>query len=176
MTTFLNSLPFNWFDVALVGVLIAGILRGRIAWRDGLIQALEGEPIAEAAARDSGLPWVLPGFVDSHSHLVFAGDRAEEFAARISGQPYAAGGIRTTVAAVRDASDADLAATAQHLVGHLGRATHDHGQEPGLVIDQPRHLDVLEVAAERRRLDGAGVERPRERGLFKNLFWRQREN
>ena len=41
---------------------------------------------------------VIPGFVDSHGHLVFAGERAEEFAARMEGRPYTAGGIKTTVA------------------------------------------------------------------------------
>ena len=51
---------------------------------------------------------MLPGFVDSHTHLVFAGDRAEEFAARMAGQPYAAGGIRVTTAATRAASDDEL--------------------------------------------------------------------
>ena len=53
---------------------------------------------------------MIPGFVDSHSHLVFAGDRAPEFAARMAGTPYAAGGIRTTVAATRAATDEQLTA------------------------------------------------------------------
>ncbi|MFF6995540.1 imidazolonepropionase [Streptomyces sp. NPDC008313] len=57
---------------------------------------------------DAGSRAVIPGFVDSHSHLVFAGDRTEEFNARMSGRGYTAGGIRTTVAATRAASDADL--------------------------------------------------------------------
>ena len=52
----------------------------------------------------------LPGFVDSHTHLVFAGDRANEFAARMAGQPYEAGGIRVTMEATRAASDAELRA------------------------------------------------------------------
>jgi imidazolonepropionase len=52
---------------------------------------------------------VIPGFVDSHTHLVFAGDRASEFAARMAGQPYSAGGIATTVAATRLASNEELA-------------------------------------------------------------------
>lgn len=51
---------------------------------------------------------VIPGFVDSHTHLVFAGDRSAEFAARMAGEPYAAGGIRTTVAATRAAGAAEL--------------------------------------------------------------------
>ena len=46
----------------------------------------------------------LPGFVDSHTHLVFAGDRAEEFTARMAGQPYDGGGIRTTTDATRSTS------------------------------------------------------------------------
>ncbi len=54
---------------------------------------------------------MLPGFVDSHAHLVFAGDRAAEFAARMAGEPYTGGGIRTTVAATRAATDDELRAT-----------------------------------------------------------------
>ncbi len=52
---------------------------------------------------------VIPGFVDSHTHLVFAGDRSDEFAARMAGQPYQAGGIQTTVAATRATSTPELA-------------------------------------------------------------------
>jgi imidazolonepropionase len=51
---------------------------------------------------------VIPGFVDSHTHLVFAGDRSAEWAARMAGLPYAAGGIRTTVEATAAVSDDEL--------------------------------------------------------------------
>ncbi len=51
---------------------------------------------------------VIPGFVDSHTHLVFAGDRSSEFEERMAGRPYAAGGIQSTVAATRAASDEQL--------------------------------------------------------------------
>jgi imidazolonepropionase len=51
---------------------------------------------------------VLPGFVDSHTHLVFAGDRAEEFTSRMAGEPYDGGGIRTTTDATRSSSTAEL--------------------------------------------------------------------
>ncbi len=64
---------------------------------------------------------VLPAFVDSHSHIVFGGDRAEEFAARMAGQPYAAGGIHTTVAATREADDQQLLARARSLVEEMRR-------------------------------------------------------
>ncbi len=59
---------------------------------------------------DAGGRCVIPGFVDSHTHLVFAGERGEEFAARMAGARYAAGGIRETVAATRAASGEQLRA------------------------------------------------------------------
>jgi imidazolonepropionase len=62
---------------------------------------------------------VIPGFVDSHSHLIFAGDRSDEFAARMTGQKYAAGGIRRTVGLTRQATDAELAASAGRLVAEM---------------------------------------------------------
>ncbi|MEV1285557.1 imidazolonepropionase [Micromonospora sp. NPDC049679] len=76
---------------------------GRVAW----IGPARYAPAADHRL-DAGGAAVLPGFVDTHAHLVFAGDRAAEFAARMSGQPYTGGGIRTTVAATRAASDAEL--------------------------------------------------------------------
>jgi imidazolonepropionase len=62
---------------------------------------------------DAGGRCVIPGFVDSHTHLVFAGDRGDEFVARMAGRPYAAGGIRTSVAATRAAADTTLMVLAQ---------------------------------------------------------------
>jgi imidazolonepropionase len=70
---------------------------------------------------DVGGRTVLPGFVDSHTHLVFAGDRAQEFAARMSGRRYEAGGIRTTVAATRQATVEDLTAHTAALVAEARR-------------------------------------------------------
>jgi imidazolonepropionase len=82
-------------------------------------------PRRDAPAADSSLDLgdraVIPGFVDSHSHLVFAGDRAEEFAARMTGEPYSAGGIRTTVAATRQATDEQLTANVARLVAEMRR-------------------------------------------------------
>lgn len=81
---------------------------------------------ADAPAADTGVDLggraLLPGFVESHSHLVFAGDRAEEFAARMAGRPYGAGGIRTTIAATRAATDDELAANVRRLLDESVRA------------------------------------------------------
>jgi imidazolonepropionase len=85
---------------------------GRVRWTGPRTQA----PAADTAY-DVGGRAVVPGFVDSHTHLVFAGDRAEEFEARMAGRRYDGGGIRTTVAATRRASDEQLTA---NLVRHLG--------------------------------------------------------
>lgn len=85
---------------------------GRIVWAGPRAQ-LDASGADERI--DAGGRAVVPGFVESHSHLVFAGERAEEFAARMAGEPYAAGGIRATLAATRAASDADLDATVVRL-------------------------------------------------------------
>lgn len=95
-----------------------------IVFEDGVV-AWVGDS-ADAPAADTGPDLdgraVLPGFVESHSHLVFAGDRAEEFAARMSGQKYAAGGIRTTIEATRAATDEQLGANVRRLMEESLRA------------------------------------------------------
>ncbi|MEE1620030.1 imidazolonepropionase [Zafaria sp. Z1313] len=76
---------------------------GRIAW----IGAASAAPAADERY-DAGGRALLPGWVDSHTHLVFDGDRGAEFEARMAGQAYAAGGIGTTMKATRAAGDARL--------------------------------------------------------------------
>jgi imidazolonepropionase len=89
---------------------------------------------------------VLPGFVDSHTHLVFAGERAGEFAARMAGQPYRPGGILETVAATRAAGSGQLEAHARHLVQQAlrsGTTTIEIKTGYGLAPDhEGRHLAV----------------------------------
>lgn len=86
------------------------VQEGRVAW----IGSAGSAPAADART-DLGGRAVLPGWVDCHTHLVFAGDRAAEFEARLAGRPYTAGGIATTVAATRAASEEALLAAARRL-------------------------------------------------------------
>lgn len=80
-------------------------------------------PAQDAPAADDRIDLdgraALPGWVDSHTHLVFAGDRTAEFEARMAGRPYRAGGIATTVAATRAASDDELSV---NLARHIAEA------------------------------------------------------
>ncbi|MFJ3103216.1 imidazolonepropionase [Streptomyces sp. NPDC086835] len=97
---------------------------------------------------DAGGRAVVPGFVDSHSHLVFAGDRTAEFNARMSGQAYAAGGIRTTVAATRAASDAQLDANvARYLAEALRQGTTVMETKSGYGLTVEDEARALRIAA-----------------------------
>jgi imidazolonepropionase len=92
---------------------------------------------------------VIPGFVDSHTHLVFAGDRAEEFAARMAGQPYAAGGIRLTTEATRAASDEELTALAWTRRQEALRAGITHIEiKSGYGLETDAERRTCEVAAQ----------------------------
>jgi imidazolonepropionase len=104
---------------------------------------------------------VLPGFVDSHAHLVFAGDRAGEFVARMAGGRYTGGGIRSTVAATRAASDADLRATAGRLRREAlrqGTTTVEIKSGYGLsVTDEARSLRIARELTDETTFLGAHV-------------------
>lgn len=114
---------------------------GRIVW----VGSRASAPVADTV-RDLGGRAVIPGFVDSHAHLVFAGDRSDEFAARMAGESYAAGGIRSTVAATRAASDEQLQANLMHLLGEMrrqGTTTVEIKSGYGLTaIDEARSLAI----------------------------------
>jgi imidazolonepropionase len=122
-------------DAALV------IEGSKVAW----VGSRRDAPAADGAL-DLGGRAVIPGFVDSHSHLVFAGDRAEEFAARMTGTPYSAGGIRTTVAATRQATDSQLTANVARLVTEMrrqGTTTVEIKSGYGLTVaDEARALEI----------------------------------
>ena len=129
-------------DVAVV------IDDGTIVWVGPASQAPAADERVDASGR-----CVIPGFVDSHSHLMFAGDRADEFEARMTGQTYTAGGIRRTVAATRAASDAELLVNARRLVAEMraqGTTTVEIKSGYGLdVFDEARSLRLArELTAE----------------------------
>ncbi|MFE6665951.1 imidazolonepropionase [Streptomyces sp. NPDC057697] len=99
-------------------------------------------------AVDAGGRAMIPGFVDSHSHLVFAGDRTEEFNARMSGRAYSAGGIRTTVAATRAATDEQLAANvARYLAEALRQGTTTCETKSGYGLTVEDEARALRIAA-----------------------------
>ena len=101
--------------------------------RNAAVVIEDGEVVASARAGaladeriDAAGRCVIPGFVDSHTHLVFAGDRGDEFAARMAGAPYAAGGIRVTTEATRAASTGELARLAERRRDEARRAGITH--------------------------------------------------
>ena len=129
---------------------------GRVAW----IGPAGSAPAADERVDCAGGA-VLPGFVDSHAHLMFAGDRAGEFAARMAGQPYSAGGIRSTVTATRAASDAQLRDRAAGLAGELARSgttTFEVKSGYGLTVaDEGRSCRIARELTEEVTFLGAHV-------------------
>jgi imidazolonepropionase len=124
--------------------------------RDAAV-VVEGERVAAiepaGASADEQLDvegrCVMPGFVDSHTHLVFAGDRADEFAARMAGRPYAASGITVTTEATRGATDSelrDLAAARRAEAVSAGITHLEIKSGYGLEVESERRL--CQVAAE----------------------------
>jgi imidazolonepropionase len=137
-------------DAALV------IADGHVAWTGPASQAPDADERVDVGGRA-----VIPGFVDSHAHLVFAGDRAQEFAARMTGTPYSAGGIRTTVAATRAASDDALRANLKRLADEMlrqGTTTVECKSGYGLTVeDEARALRLAREQVEAVTYLGAHV-------------------
>ncbi|MDN5764769.1 MAG: imidazolonepropionase, partial [Humibacillus sp.] len=139
----------GWADP---GDRLLGIVRdAALVVRDGFIEWVG--PAAQAppadVQRDLGGRAVLPGFVDSHTHLVFAGDRSAEFAARMTGTRYDGGGIAVSVAATRAATDDDLRALVAARVAEMraqGTTTVEIKTGYGLTLDD--ELRALRIARE----------------------------
>jgi imidazolonepropionase len=132
------------------------IEHGKVKW----IGASESTPSAEKSIDASG-KCVIPGFVDSHNHLIFAGDRSNEFAARMNGQKYEAGGIAYTVELTRKASDSDLLSNArrlQHEALHSGTTTIEIKSGYGLTVkDEARSLSIAKQLTDETTFLGAHV-------------------
>ena len=129
---------------------------GKVKW----VGASESSPGAEKSIDASG-KCVIPGFVDSHNHLIFAGDRSKEFAARMAGQKYEAGGIAYTVELTRKASDGDLLSNAgrlQHEALHSGTTTIEIKSGYGLTVkDEVRSLSIAKQLTTETTFLGAHV-------------------
>ena len=135
--------------------------------RTGMSRGSVPRPRAPMADRqvDVGGRAVLPGFVDSHSHLVFAGDRGDEFAARMAGTPYDGGGIGVSVAATRAATDDELRALVAARVAEMraqGTTTVEIKSGYGLTVeDEARALRIAREFTPETTFLGAHVV-PRE--------------
>jgi len=122
-------------------------------------------PSSDAPAADDRVDCrrasVIPGFVDSHAHLIFAGDRSAEFAARMSGTPYDGGGIATTVSATRAAGNDELSANLARLADELlrsGVTTFETKSGYGLTVtDERRALEIAGRVTEETTFLGAHV-------------------
>ncbi|MEV0617949.1 imidazolonepropionase [Nonomuraea sp. NPDC050404] len=129
---------------------------GLIAWTGPAAEAPDADERMHAGGRA-----VIPGFVDSHAHLIFAGDRTAEFQARMSGEPYTGGGIRTTVEATRRASEAELATHAFALVEEMrrqGTTTVEIKSGYGLsVAHEKRSLEIATALTDETTFLGAHV-------------------
>ena len=132
------------------------IENGKVTW----VGANESAPTAEKTIDAAGKA-VIPGFVDSHNHLIFAKDRAAEFAARMKGESYSAGGIATTVAATRSATDGELLSNATRLVHeglHSGTTTVEIKSGYGLTVkDEVRSLHTAKQLTDETTFLGAHV-------------------
>jgi imidazolonepropionase len=131
----------------------------RVSWIGESSKAPATDNRIDAAGRA-----VIPGFVDSHSHLLFAGDRTQEFNARMSGRSYSAGGIRTTVAATRAATDEELeAGLVRYLTEALrqGTTTLETKSGYGLTVhDEERALRIASAHTDEVTYLGAHIVPP----------------
>lgn len=131
---------------------------GRVEWTGPASAAPRGD--ADEVVDVDGAA-VIPGFVDSHTHLVFGGDRSAEFEARMAGRPYSAGGIRSTVAATRAASDEELRRRLAGFVRELraqGTTTFEIKSGYGLTVeDEARILRIAREVTDETTFLGAHV-------------------
>jgi imidazolonepropionase len=159
-------------DGSPLGVLAGAAIvveDGRFAWVGPATAAPAADERVDVAGRT-----VVPGFVDSHAHLVFAGDRSAEFAARMSGTRYDGGGIATTVAATAAASDDELRALLTGRVAEMaaqGTTTVEVKSGYGLSVEQEARALRLagEVTAETTFLGAHVVPPGRDRAGYVEL-------
>jgi imidazolonepropionase len=127
-----------------------GVVRGAtLVFEGDRVAAVERRGASADSSIDAAGRCLIPGFVDSHTHLVFAGDRAEEFAARLAGRPYEASGIRVTTEATRAASADELRDLAGRRRAEALRAGITHLEiKSGYGLDVAAERRLCEIAAE----------------------------
>lgn len=117
---------------------------GIVTWTGSQDSPLDADQVVDLAGQV-----VIPGFVDSHTHLIFAGDRATEFAHRMAGESYSAGGIRTTVAATRAATDDELRHNLRSLIAELyASGVTEFEIKSGYGLDVESEARLCAIAAE----------------------------
>ena len=128
----------------------------KIAWVGSASKA----PVADCELDVHGKA-VIPGFVDSHAHLLFSGDRSKEFEARMNGEKYSAGGIKSTVSRTRVASDFELERNMVDLVNEMTRSgitTFETKSGYGLTVkDEARSLAIASKHTSETTFLGAHV-------------------
>jgi imidazolonepropionase len=139
-----------------------GVLRDVAVVIDGgVVAAIAPAGVQADDGFDAGGRCVIPGFVDSHTHLVFAGDRSDEFVARMAGAPYEAGGINVSVEATRGATDGELTASLERRVTEArlnGITSLEIKSGYGLTVtDEARLLRVAATATPETTFLGAHV-------------------
>lgn len=139
-----NDSSLGESELGLIENAAITVVAGKVAWVGDTTVVDKSLPQVDAKGNS-----VIPGFVDSHSHIIFGGDRSEEFAARMAGVPYSAGGIKVTMAATRAATNDQLKANAQALVNEMyesGTTTVEIKSGYGLDVETEKRS--VEVAAE----------------------------
>ncbi len=153
-----NDSSFDGTPLGLVSNAAFLIEKGAISW----IGEMDSAPRAEVANYiDAHGRCVIPGFVDSHAHLIFAGDRSDEFRARMQGERYSSGGIGSTVEFTRRADNGHLLQSGRRLVAEAnasGTTTIECKSGYGLTVeDEARQLVVAKQLTEETTFLGAHV-------------------
>jgi imidazolonepropionase len=153
-----NEASIDGTPLGIINDAAFAVTDGRVSWvgaRSG-VNASDYQNVISANGKA-----VIPGFVDSHNHLVFAGDRAIEFSTRMQGQPYEAGGINYTVEQTRRASDEELRGNVSALVKEgliSGTTTVEIKSGYGLSIaDELRSLEIAREFTDETTFLGAHV-------------------
>ena len=153
-----NEVAIDGTPLGIIHDAAFSVSDGKVSWVGSRseVKVSEHQNVVSAKGKT-----VIPGFVDSHNHLIFAGDRAAEFSARMQGQPYAAGGINYTVEQTRSASDEQLRANAAALVIEgltSGTTTIEIKSGYGLTIaDEVRSLQIAREFTEETTFLGAHI-------------------